>query len=113
DSAWGRLSDEERMAYRRLSVFRGGFTQEAVREVTGASLATLATLVNRALVWRESQSERYQVHELLRQYAEEQLQVAGEAEMTRTAYRIFYAQYAYQWSRAIQTAMHLTALNKL
>jgi hypothetical protein len=37
---------------------------------------------------RHPTPERYDVHELLRQYAEEQLDAAGEAECARSAQRI-------------------------
>jgi predicted ATPase len=68
DHSWELLSDDERRALARLSVFRGGFGREAAEEVGGASLTMLAGLVAKSLV-RRPESGRYDLHELIRQYA--------------------------------------------
>jgi predicted ATPase/transcriptional regulator with XRE-family HTH domain len=44
--SWQRLSEVERVALMRLSVFRGGFTRQAAQSVAGATLQTLSALVN-------------------------------------------------------------------
>ena len=48
--SWRILSDEERRVLRELSVFRGGFSHEAAKEVVGASLPTLVSLVDKSLL---------------------------------------------------------------
>ena len=45
DHSWRLLTDEERDAFCRLSVFRGGFAREAAAEVAGASLSLLGALM--------------------------------------------------------------------
>jgi predicted ATPase len=70
--SWGLIGDDEREAFRRLSVFRGGFTREAAREVVSASLSTLSALLDKSLLRREGAS-RFTVHELLRQVGAEKL----------------------------------------
>jgi predicted ATPase/DNA-binding NarL/FixJ family response regulator len=77
EHSWKLLTDEERQIFKRLSVFRGGFQRKAAEQVAGASLATLSTLVDKSLLHGDS-SGRYQIHELLRQYAVEQLQASSE-----------------------------------
>jgi predicted ATPase/DNA-binding CsgD family transcriptional regulator len=72
ERTWQLLAATERAVFRRLAVFRGGFDREAAVRVAGASLTTLASLVDKSLV-RWNASGRYEIHELLRQYAEEQL----------------------------------------
>jgi predicted ATPase len=72
DATWEMLTEDERQAYARLSVFRGGFTREAAQAVAGIDLRTLVSLVNKSLLQRD-RSGRYGVHELLRQYAEARL----------------------------------------
>jgi predicted ATPase/tetratricopeptide (TPR) repeat protein len=67
DHSWRLLSAGERSAMKALSVFRGGFTWRAAQAVTGASLETLLGLVDKSLITR-SRSERYELHDLLRQY---------------------------------------------
>jgi predicted ATPase/DNA-binding CsgD family transcriptional regulator len=78
DGSWARLDDRQRAALARLSVFRGGFRREAAEAVAGAAPATLAALVDGSLL-RLEPGGRYQLHELLRQYAEERLWEAPEA----------------------------------
>jgi predicted ATPase/Tfp pilus assembly protein PilF len=72
DYSWNLMTEDERSAFSKLSVFRGGFTREAASSVTGALLRPLTMLVNKSLL-RRLPSGRYEVHELLRQYAEEKL----------------------------------------
>lgn len=70
--SWELLSNDERRVFARLSVFRGGFDRDAAQTIADASLPLLASLVEKSLLQRES-SERYEIHELLRQYGEEKL----------------------------------------
>ncbi len=83
--SWQRLRDNEREVFQRVSVFRGGFSREAAQVVAGASLPTLAWLIDQSLL-RRTASGRYEVHELLRQYGAEHLEAAGQAEMVRQTY---------------------------
>jgi predicted ATPase/DNA-binding NarL/FixJ family response regulator len=69
---WERLSEDERGVFMRLSVFRGGFTHEAAEQVASASLRILSTLVDKSLL-RVDANGRYDLHELLRQFAAEKL----------------------------------------
>jgi predicted ATPase/transcriptional regulator with XRE-family HTH domain len=78
-SSWDKLSTTERDVFAQLSVFQGSFTREAAQRVTGASLQTLLALVQKSLV-QPGMNGRYHVHELLRQFAAEQLGAVPEAE---------------------------------
>jgi tetratricopeptide (TPR) repeat protein len=77
DASWRMLDGAEQDAFARLSVFRGGFTRRAAEEVAGADLRTLFSLVHKSFLQRDA-AGRYQVHELLRQYAEHKLAEAPE-----------------------------------
>jgi DNA-binding SARP family transcriptional activator/predicted ATPase len=72
DYSWNLLSPAEQAAFRQLSVFRGGFRREAAAQVVGVSLPLLAGLMDKSLL-RHSAAGRYEIHDLLRQYAEEKL----------------------------------------
>ena len=74
DYSWALLSEAEREMFAALSVFRGGFTREAAQAVTGASLRNLATLSSKSLVTPSPDTGRYSIHEMLRNYAEGELQ---------------------------------------
>jgi predicted ATPase/class 3 adenylate cyclase len=97
DWSYDLLVDEERALLRRLAVFAGGFTLEAV-EVLGAGaqadeamvLDLLARLVEKSLVALEAQGERYRLLETVRQYAQEHLLESGEADDARARHFEFY-----------------------
>lgn len=69
EQTWQRLTDEERRVFKALSVFSGGFRHEAAEAVAGVSMRVLSDLVDKSLLTREPDG-RYQIHELLRQYAQ-------------------------------------------
>jgi DNA-binding SARP family transcriptional activator/predicted ATPase len=78
DYSWHRLSPEEGDLLSRLSVFRGGFRREAGEQGAGATLPLLSSLVAKTLL-RRTPRGRYEMHELLRQYAESKLGEAADA----------------------------------
>ncbi len=73
DQSWRLLTEDEQVVLRGMSVFRGGCTREAAEQVTGASLDILTSLVDKSLLRYDLDRERYDMQELLRQYAETQL----------------------------------------
>jgi DNA-binding SARP family transcriptional activator/predicted ATPase len=86
DVSWRRLSQTERDVFSRLSVFRGGFSQKAAAQVAGAeaSTRTLAALVRKSFLQYDQPGNRYQIHELLRQYGA--LHLAKEPEQEAKAF---------------------------
>jgi predicted ATPase/transcriptional regulator with XRE-family HTH domain len=68
EHSWALLSGEEQQALRRLAVFQGGFSREAAEHVAQASLVQLSGLVAKSLL-RRTQVGRYDIHNLVRQYA--------------------------------------------
>ena len=78
EQTWRQLPAAEQAVLLRLSVFRGGCTREAAEQVTGATLSVLSSLVDRALL-RRTNRDRYELHELIRQFAETQLQTDPNA----------------------------------
>jgi predicted ATPase len=80
DQSWRLLTDEQRSAFSRLSVFRGSFDRSAAVAVAGADLRLLSQLVAKSLL-RRPDFGRFELHELLRQYAREQL-AASPADQT-------------------------------
>ncbi|HEX5502342.1 MAG TPA: tetratricopeptide repeat protein [Thermomicrobiales bacterium] len=90
DHSWTLLAEEDRRAFRRLAVFRGGFTHEAAARVAGATLPLLSSLVDKSLV-RRAAGGRFSLHALLRQYADEHLRAAPEeAARAEAAHRAYY-----------------------
>jgi DNA-binding SARP family transcriptional activator/predicted ATPase len=78
DGSWNLLAGPEREVFRALSVFSGGLTRAAAEHVSGASLYELRSLAEKSLL-EVTPSGRYEIHELLRQYAAEKLHSLPEA----------------------------------
>jgi predicted ATPase/DNA-binding CsgD family transcriptional regulator len=77
DSSWSWLSPRERTVLSALAIFVGGFTREAAEAVASADLGVLAALAERSLIQRLPDAQggsRYQVHELVRHYALDQIE---------------------------------------
>jgi predicted ATPase/class 3 adenylate cyclase len=90
EGSWRLLSDDERHVFSRLAVFRGSFARDAAAAVAGAGLSELHGLVSKSLV-RRAGLGRFELHELLRQYAHERL-AAEHAELAdaRESHARFY-----------------------
>ena len=80
ESSWNQVDPKVQDLLQRLSVFRGGFTREAAQKAAGASIRGLSQLVDKVLIRRDMESGRYSIHELVRQYAAEQLAALAENE---------------------------------
>ncbi len=100
------LTEPERILFRRLSAFMGGFDLDAAQEVCGGGelprhqiLDQLTLLVDKSLVVAESASgrTRYRLLETIRQYAMEKLGESGEADAFRDAHRDFYTSIATEF----------------
>jgi DNA-binding CsgD family transcriptional regulator len=97
------LTEPERVLFRRLGVFMGGFDLEAAQAVAGGAeveryqvLDQLALLVDKSLVvaGETANRTRYRLLETMRQYALEKLGESGEADAVRTRHRDYYTALA-------------------
>ena len=96
DYSWNALTGREQGIFRELSVFRGGFTREAAQQVTGASLRDLMDLVNKSLLTRPP-AGRYDIHELLRQYAAQRLaEIPDRQPAVEDRHCAYYAEFLCQ-----------------
>lgn len=93
DHSWKLLGQREQIIFANLSVFRGGFSIEAAAQISGASPIDLATFTDKSLI-RLGSGQRYDIHELLRQYAEEKLPVDGTA--LKTSHATYFAHFLSQ-----------------
>lgn len=110
DYSWQLLNDDERNIFRKLAVFRGGFTREAAQEIAGASLRNLTTLVNKSLLKR-MESGRYEVHELLRQYAEERL--SPDAELIKDKHSHYYLAWLVEIEPRLASKEYLKIIEEI
>jgi predicted ATPase/DNA-binding CsgD family transcriptional regulator len=117
DHSWGLLTAPEQQALRQLAILRGSFTRAAAEAIctlerpiedAGAKvgdrpvipdprsslLSLLASLVDKSLLRRAvaSAGARYEMLELLRQYAVEQLESSGELESAAARHAAYYCE---------------------
>jgi predicted ATPase len=86
------LTSEEQELFARLAVFVGGCTLQAAEAVCDADLDTLASLLDKSLLRRadEETEPRYWMHELIREFAAEQLDLRGETDAFRLRHAAHY-----------------------
>ncbi|MEZ4664990.1 MAG: tetratricopeptide repeat protein, partial [Caldilineaceae bacterium] len=109
DYSWKRLAAAEQQTFARLALFRGGFTRQAAVEVAGASLHLLSALVSQSLLHYAQATGRYQMHELLRQYAAEKLEDASLSAETRAAHAAYFTSFLRQQETALKGQEHRQA----
>src|SRR5262249_18759084 len=112
DQSWNLLSENERLIFARLSVFAGGFDTEAAGQVAEASFSTLAALVEKSLIQREA-TERFVIHELLRQYGMEHLEAYGERETTYARHSRYFAQLMLKHETALKQPQQLETMRAI
>ena len=71
--SWRLLSSQEQHIFASMSVFRGGFNRQAAKEVAGASLTKISHLIHKSFIQFVVKQARYDLHELMRQFASEKL----------------------------------------
>jgi predicted ATPase/class 3 adenylate cyclase len=113
ETSWRLIPEDERQAFCRLAVFRGGFRREAAREIANASLPLLSTLVDKSFVRRVA-SGRFEIHPILKQYAAEKLagNPAAQAE-ARTRHAHYFSEWMSRMYEELKGEDQSSALNNL
>jgi predicted ATPase/DNA-binding CsgD family transcriptional regulator len=117
------LDDEEQQLFRRLSVFAGGCTLEAVEglytalgELPAAVLDGVASLLDKSLlrqVEQEGEEPRLLMLATIREYGLEALAASGEMESTRRAHAAYYLGMAEQAELELGGPQQAAWLNRL
>jgi predicted ATPase/two-component SAPR family response regulator len=110
------LSEEEKVLFRRLSVFAGGFVVGATEAVCVGEdleedevLDLLSHLVDKSLVIVQERGgeARYRLLETVRQYGWEKLEELGEAEAVRRRHAIFFLDLAEEVEPRIEPNVNI------
>jgi DNA-binding SARP family transcriptional activator len=113
DYSWKNLDKRERDQFSQLTIFRGGTTREAAEKVVGLSLRQLVGFVNRSLLNRTPE-DRFEIHELLRQYGFEKLQKnLASYQHLITRYAEYYCNKMGAWNEDMKTGKQCQAMIKI
>jgi predicted ATPase len=120
DWSYDLLSLPERITLRRLAVFAGGWNLDAADAIIAGGdidradvFDVLNLLVEKSLVDIDARGERYRLLDVVRQYALELLQSAGELESVRERHVRFFVEMAEKTRREIGGATQAGALARL
>ena len=118
DWSYDLLSPAERSLLRGLAVFAGGWSLEAAEQAPGMpeTLDLLSQLVTKSLVLAEQrpgQEGRFRLLETIREYAQEKLAEAGEAQAAQDRHLTFYVALAEEAEPALRGHGQLHWLNRL
>lgn len=96
-TTWRLLTPTEAQTLACCAVFRGGFTLDVAQTVAGATQATLDALVQKSLL-QLSSAQRYTLHDLVRQFAGEQLALDDAAHhATQAAHAAYFITLLATW----------------
>jgi predicted ATPase/transcriptional regulator with XRE-family HTH domain len=112
DHSWNLLSDDERCVMSRLAVFQGGFDRQAAEQVAGASLASLLALSSKSLV-RRRESGRFDLHEVIRQYALSHLEQDIDHKATVDQHSDYYLSLLADREKDLKGLAQIEALREL
>jgi len=111
--SWRLLCQRERGIMSALSVFRGGFTRQTAYKIAAASLGDLMGLIDKSILYR-TVNGRFEIHELLRQYASEKLAFDPKVEArVHDVYSDYYFHALASWERELQGPRQGTAQKEM
>lgn len=122
DWSYNLLSPSEQILFRRLSVFVGGWTLEAVESVcvnetirSEDILNLLEQLINKSLVIADEWQweSRYRMLETIRQYANEKLFEKGESDSLRDQHLEYFRNLAAQAEPELNSEQQVVWLSRL
>lgn len=121
--SYNLLSEQEQLLFRRLSVFVGGCTLEAIEaicvaidEKAGHALEAVASLIDKSLLHQsevEKAEPRLSMLETIREYGLEVLALCSEAQATHQAHAAYYLALAEQAEPELNGPQQLTWFERL
>jgi predicted ATPase len=113
EHSWNLLAVREQQVFAKLSVFQGGFERQAAQQVAEASQAILTTLIHKSLL-RCDATGRYQIHQLLRQFAAEKLvDLSPQTDTIFYRHADYYAAFLQQREDALKGGPQREALEEI
>lgn len=115
DWSWNLLTEEQRMALRRLAVFRDGFSAESASAVLGQDARdVISTLVEHSLVVvREDAGVRYRLLETIREFGRMQLVDSGDDAVAEQRLTAWATHLATQAQRRLYTRDQVAVMSQI
>ncbi|SEG97622.1 Predicted ATPase [Saccharopolyspora kobensis] len=120
--SWDLLTEQEQTLARRLSVFAGGATPEAISgvcadaEITGGdAFYVLLSLVEKSLVEAVDSGlgMRYRMLETVRAFCAEKLDAAGEEDALRSSHAAYYVEFSESIAPKVHEADQIDWMERL
>jgi len=120
DASYFLLSDDERILFRRLGSFVGGFGLDALEEVAADSKISpaqvariLPKLVDKSLVQVDVLGQRFRMLETIREYALDRLSEADEIDAVNTRFSRYFVALAEESRRTLHGPDEAASFNQL
>ncbi len=122
DWSYDFFSGQEQKLFRRLSVFAGGFTIEAVEAICSDEelaprqiLDRITELVDKSMLMADvaEREARYRLLETMREYAREKLMASSEMDQVRKRHLDYFVQFAEEVEPKLRSAEQLVWLNRI
>jgi predicted ATPase/DNA-binding CsgD family transcriptional regulator len=121
--SYNLLDAQEQQLFRRLCVFVGGGTLEAIEAICAPSndganrmLDGVASLMDKSLLQQQEQQDgqpRFLMLDTIREYGLETLEVSGKAEVTQQAHAAYYLRLAEEAELGIRSPLQTAWLEHL
>ena len=101
DWSYDLLSEEERILWKRLSVFSGGWTMETAEEICSDAkigrdkiLDLLSQLAEKSIIIYDEERDRFRILETLKEYGNLKLNQSEEADKIISNYKQYFLEFA-------------------
>ena len=120
DWSYDLLSEQEKLLWKRLSVFSGGWTLEAAEEVCSDDkilkqdmIDLLNQLTEKSIIIYQAGKERYRILETLKQFGKEKLNETGSQEIILLRHLNYYMEFSETAEPKLNESDVQVWLNKL
>jgi DNA-binding SARP family transcriptional activator/predicted ATPase len=113
DYSWRLLNEVERKIFLRLSVFYGSFSTDRAFKVAGVTIKIIKVYLDHSLL-QTTGTDRYQIHDLLRQYVQEKLAVSScEYKRLHERHCQVYLSALVNWEAGLKSPTQLDGLAEM
>ncbi|HEY5039034.1 MAG TPA: tetratricopeptide repeat protein [bacterium] len=113
EHSWNSLGPNQKAILRKLTIFQGGISEEAASAVTEAPPTSLYLLADKSFL-RRSVPGRFEMHMILKQFADEKLTEAEtDREEARKRHCVFFAQFVKEWASLLSGPRQKEALEEV